>query len=276
MKSIFLLIAGFFFYSMLFGQTKKYSELPTNSISPTGGYIPIVIGGATKKQSADDFQFTSKLSDDIIGDSTSHSKYPSVNAMKNFVLANKTSTTYQMQSVEYVINHTNGTGDNYNGFDDIATGNISVYTNGSGNMILTPSAYRWQSFNYDAVYVNCLVNTNIVDADLATGFNPINVYVTKIYKDNSGTHNDHLTDWSFLKISSGFSSDSTCPNSSALNDPIRIGDVGTHYAFTGNGGVTNQSIGIRNGVKTYFIPGVYIPANAATKTYRFKFTIYYQ
>jgi len=176
---------------------------------------------------------------------------------------------------EIVVSHTNGVETNKVG---ITTANLvasaGLGLDGNGNILFTG---EWRSEDTVATISSVTCRSNVLDADLfdASGASRIAVSILTAYKtaSNSTTNGDRHS-ISFLKP--GFYQGLKAPIGT-LNSPVLIGDTDTLYdTKLADQALIDEQIGIGGTFSRYYYTfALNIPASAATKTYRFKWSIIY-
>jgi len=183
--------------------------------------------------------------------------------------------TSQYQGVEIEVAHTNGVATNAYGYSTAtATSSASVGESG-GNLTLTGN---WLSENQVATMTRLKVYTNILPADLNSDFTPdaivTSVITAYLSGPSSATQGQRISPF-FYKAANYQGSVSP---TATLNSPPLIGDTGTLYyeLFGGSGNGVDDQIGIGGQFsRAYYTFGMFIPASAATKTYKFQFFLEY-
>lgn len=185
--------------------------------------------------------------------------------------------TGQYEGVEITISHTNGVATNRFGYSDAtltATSGVGV-DGATGNLTLTGN---WLSENQQRSMQMLKSYTNILQTDLASEFAPDAITTTVL----TGFKLDANTATFGQRITQGFSGgvyyDGSISPTGTLNTPPLPGDTGTLYYESGGvfaNGVYDQ-IGIGGAFsRAYYTFGMFIPASAATKTYKFQFFLEY-
>ena len=183
--------------------------------------------------------------------------------------------TSQYEGLEIEVAHTNGVATNAYGYSTAtATSSVAVGESG-GNLTLIGN---WLSENQVATMTRLKVYTNILPADLNSDFTPDAIVTSVITAFLSGassaTQGQRITPF-FYKAGNYEGSVSQI---GTLNSPPLIGDTGTLYyeLFGGSGNGVDDQIGIGGAFsRAYYTFGMFIPASAATKTYKFQFFLEY-
>lgn len=182
---------------------------------------------------------------------------------------------------EMSIVHSNGVADAYVGIGTPISSGNGAGSDGSGGLLLTPVSQYWGSLNFPAIAMNLQCYTNALETDLATGNPFLQVYMAygRLTGVNSGATGQLLAG----VFNKGFISPSQgtyhAPRGTT-NSPALVNDYNTLFSSVDN--PVDSSIGAYNiGIggtysRSYFTFGMSIPANAASKTYKFKFFLRYQ
>jgi hypothetical protein len=184
--------------------------------------------------------------------------------------------TSQYQGVEIEVAHTNGVDTNRFG---ITTATLAA-TVGSGidgnqNLTLIPAVAGWISLNQLATMTRLKVYTNILQSDLASNYIQVGVY--QAYKTAVNASTSGIRSYiRFLPSGSG----TYLAPVGVLNSPPEIGDTNTMYyeqvAIIGGGNGISDQMGLGGQFSRYYVTfGMLIPADAATKTYKFQFFLEY-
>lgn len=176
---------------------------------------------------------------------------------------------------ELVISHTTGTETNKVGLNTAGlVPAAGLGLDGNGNILFTG---QWASENSTATLTNLLIQSNVLGSDCASGFGNDRIAASFLtaYKtsSNSTTNGDrHQIDFK----PGGFYTGSISPTGS-LNSPIQIGDTDTLYAnLLASSELVNEQIGTGGDFSRYYYTfAINIPASAATKVYKFKYTLTY-
>ena len=119
------------------------------------------------------------------------------------------------------------------------------------------------------------VYTNILQSDLASNYLQVGVwqaYKTAVNGATSGVR-------SYINFNPSPSTSTYFAPVGVLNSPPEIGDTNTmYYEQVGFalGGVVGDQIGLGGAFSRYYVTfGMIIPADAATKTYKFQFFVEY-
>ena len=205
-------------------------------------------------------------------DSSSNTLYPSVNAVKNYVQANSAKDTILTIVDTFSVSHTNGTSIGYT--------TVSVGSS-SSHLTLSPSSTQWFSAIDNRSIVKVLIETNLDSLDMASNNLGDNIQagISIAYYNNGGVSNSvniAFEQNTGQAVSDGYIQYRT-PNGSVLNSPAQIGDATTLSSIMiGASFGLPLNFGVVNNIKYYYLPFIYIPSSAATKSYKFKFTIYYK
>jgi len=184
--------------------------------------------------------------------------------------------TSQYEGLEIEVAHTNGVATNRFG---ITTATLAA-TVGSGidgnqNLTLIPAVAGWISLNQLATMTRLKVYTNILQSDLASNYIQVGVY--QAYKTAVNASTSGIRSYiRFLPSGSG----TYLAPVGVLNSPPEIGDTNTMYyeqvAIIGGGNGISDQMGLGGQFSRYYVTfGMLIPADAATKTYKFQFFLEY-
>jgi hypothetical protein len=186
---------------------------------------------------------------------------------------------------DFSIAHTNGVADNQVGTvqGTVITSGIGSGSDGNGNLILTPSSPNWGSENAITTLVRMKVYTNIIANDCASAFafDAISFARYQAYKTGSSSTTSGARDtFSFnnagLIVFGDVNSTGGAVNGGTMNSPIEIGDNGTLYGERIADVNAGNQIGLGGAFsRYYYIFGIAIPANAVTKTYKFRVQLEY-
>jgi hypothetical protein len=174
---------------------------------------------------------------------------------------------------EMSISHTNGVANQYHGIGTAVSGPEGVSIDGNGNLLLTPSPNDWTSLDSITSYCKLKVATNIVAADFGVS-GGISCGISRGYKigANAGLL-DVGNSISFIQDGPNPTEGGGFVNGGVLSSPPNVGDAGTLYGeivqVSGSLGLGGQYS------RYYFTFSMQIPANMASKTYKFKFSIEY-
>ena len=184
--------------------------------------------------------------------------------------------TSQYQGVEIEVAHTNGVATNRFGITTATLGTgVGSGIDGNQNLTLTPAAGGWISLNQLATMTRLKVYTNILQSDLASDYIQVGVY--QAYKTAVNASTSGIRSYiRFLPSGSG----TYLAPVGVLNSPPEIGDTDTMYyeqvAFIGGGNGISDQMGLGGQFSRYYVTfGMLIPADAATKTYKFQFFLEY-
>ena len=178
--------------------------------------------------------------------------------------------TYQLPATgqivipEFSIAHTTGVATNNYGVNSFGTVS-SVGVDGFGNLTLGGD---WASENDPTTLTKLKVYTNILQSDVPTGtitFALLNAYKTSASAATSGQRN--TLSFKTTGYSGSFSAIGT------LNSPAEVGDTATLFDIQGANPVLNEYTQLGTGgtfSRYYYQLAVFMPAAAATKTYKFK------
>jgi hypothetical protein len=177
--------------------------------------------------------------------------------------------TAQINIPEISIAHINGVATNNYGVNTFGTVS-SVGVDGSGNMVL---GGEWVSENDPTTLTKIKVYTNILQSDVPTG--TITVALLTAYKTaaSSATSGQRNT---FSFKTAGYSG-SFAPVGS-LSSPPEVGDTDTLYDTQSGNPVSVEFTQLGTGgafSRYYYQIGIFMPASAATKTYKFIINLEY-
>lgn len=185
--------------------------------------------------------------------------------------------TSQYQGAEIEVAHTNGGATNAYGYSTATITSSAGAGVSGGNLTLTGN---WLSENQVATMTRLKVYTNILPADLNSDLAPDAISTAVL----TAFLTDASTATSGQRITPFFYKDANYEGSvsqiGTLNSPPLIGDTGTLYyelplPLANQDGVYDQ-IGIGGQFsRSYYTFGMFIPASAATKTYKFQFFLEY-
>jgi hypothetical protein len=184
----------------------------------------------------------------------------------------------QTDSGEISVSHTNGTPTNATGWDaNIGFSGTGAGVDGNGNLVLSGGPFTGLTF--PATVTRVKVYSNIVSADVGS-FSPdaISVVLITAYLNavNSSAVGPRF-DQDLFGIKQFPPPGVLFAPIGTLNSPPEIGDTDTMYAiydmpFTG----ISDQIGTGGPFSSYYYTfGMFIPASAATKTYKFRFFLEY-
>lgn len=183
--------------------------------------------------------------------------------------------------LEMTVPHVNGVTSFFVGTNVATQSGQGLSIDGSGNMSLTPASTFWDTLNTTEKAVKLKVFTNIVEDDCAQDFNAslngIQCYVVAASKSGptSGQYGQQGT-ITFGKTPGSFHFQGMITNANptgALSTPPNIGDTGTFY-----GECRTNPFRVGQGLQyslSYFIFGMQIGENVATKNYKFRFELDY-
>lgn len=190
-----------------------------------------------------------------------------------------TPATNQIDSGEISVIHSTGAITNATGYSTSTLTYTGISAGVSaGNLLLTGN-FTSELFSATVVRVKCY--TNILNSDLASVFIPdaIGVTLNIAYLSSASAANLYVPFNKFLfgdplfpdPVGASFAPVGT------LNTPAEIGDTNTMYTIydfpIGN---INDQIGFGGAFSSYYYTfGMYIPASAGLKTYKFRFFIEY-
>jgi hypothetical protein len=173
------------------------------------------------------------------------------------------------------IAHVSGVADSYVGVSStITTGGTSASIV-AGNLSLTPAAATyWRSELFPAVATYAKIYTNILAADIPSdGVSDwIQIARRHAYKAGPTTANNYGSGIYYFGNTPGGNTPVISSNTGSLSSPPNIGDTGTFYEIGGNQVLTSDAIQLGTGGtlgSVYYTYTFYIPASAATKTYKF-------
>jgi hypothetical protein len=176
---------------------------------------------------------------------------------------------------ELVISHTTGAETNKVGITTAGlTPSAGLGLDGNGNIILSG---EWQSENSISTLVNLLIESNVVGADCASGFGNDRIaasFLTGYKTASNSTTNGDRHQINFLP--GGYYTGAISPTGT-LNTPPNIGDTGTLYAnLPATASIIDEQVGLGGAYSRYYYTfAINIPASAATKVYRFRYTLQY-
>jgi hypothetical protein len=184
--------------------------------------------------------------------------------------------TNQLEFVEMSVAHTSGSGENRYGITQTGLGASSGIGLSGGNITLTG---EWGSENSPTTVSLVKCYTNIVQADLASSFGPDAIDVALITGFKSAASSVVSGQRNTFEFSGGVYYDGQFSPVGTLtpNPNELVGDTNTLYdTQVGNPNSLYNQIGTGGAFSRYYYTfGMFIPASAATKTYKFKFFIEY-
>lgn len=184
--------------------------------------------------------------------------------------------TAQYEGVEIEVAHTNGVATNRFGITTATLGAVvGSGIDGNQDLTLTPAVAGWISLNQLATMTRLKVYTNILQSDLASNYLQVGVwqaYKTAVNGATSGVR-------SYINFNPSPSTSTYFAPVGVLNSPPEIGDTNTmyyeHVGFLG-AGYGGDQMGLGGQFSRYYVTfGMIIPADAATKTYKFQFFLEY-
>jgi hypothetical protein len=182
----------------------------------------------------------------------------------------------QLEFVELSVAHTNGVGENKYGITQSGLGSSSGIGLSGNNITLTG---EWITENNPTTISLVKCYTNIVQADLNSEFAPDEISVALITGFKSASNAVASGQRNTFEFSGGsYYTGFFAPVGTLTPNPNEaVGDTNTLYD-TQNGNNTSpyNQIGMGGTFSRYYYTfGIFIPASAATKTYKFKFFIEY-
>ena len=191
----------------------------------------------------------------------------------SWTVSNVTETN--VSYAELVISHTTGTETNKVGLTTAGLQSTAgLGLDGNGNILFQG---QWASENSIATLTNLLIESNVLGSDCASGFGNDRIAASFLtaYKtaSNSTTNGDRH---SIAFVPGEYYSGSISPTG-ALDSPIQIGNTNTLYAnLLADTELVHEQIGLGGDFSRYYYTfAINIPASAATKVYRFKYTLTY-
>jgi len=185
--------------------------------------------------------------------------------------------TSQYEGLEIEVTHTNGVATNRFGITTATLGTgVGSGIDGNQNLTLTPAVAGWISLNQLATMTRLKVYTNILQSDLASNYLQVGVYQAYKTAVNGSTSGIR----SYINFNPSPSTSTYFAPVGVLNSPPEIGDTNTMYyeqvAFIGGGNGISDQMGLGGQFSRYYVTfGMLIPADAATKTYKFQFFLEY-
>jgi hypothetical protein len=178
----------------------------------------------------------------------------------------------ELNILEMTVSHTNGVANNGCGVGVYVSSSIGAALDGSQNIILTPNSTYWLTLLSNRFATKLKVYTNILPADMVA-LSPIQVWRSQAYKTAAGTVTSGQRD-TVVFLTTGVT-----PEGQAVSPgPAYVGNVGdagtlygsddTYYEALPGNNLTKIGTGTFSNFYTTF--GIQIPANAATKDYKFK------
>lgn len=181
--------------------------------------------------------------------------------------------TGQLVFAELSVAHVNGVADNKSGITQAGLGNsFGLTLDGSSNLV---PVGEWGSQLAPTTLVNVKCYSNILQTDLLSGTTPNAIQATMNigYKDGAASS----TYGPYYNFILNNAQSQTAPTGT-LSSPALVGDTGTHYDIKVAGvlGFDTTQIGTGGIYSNYnYIFHMYVPASAATKTYKFIWILEY-
>jgi hypothetical protein len=182
-------------------------------------------------------------------------------------------TTRQIVIAEIFIDHVNGVMSNFCGITQAGLEPaVGIGVDGNGNVLLNG---EWLSENIPTTLQKIRCETNILSDDMFDQFQPSRIaasimtgYMTAVNSATSGERHSFafLPPPSYVGFQFGVGE---------LHAPIEIGDTATLWDYKdAKNLLNNEQLGIGGPFSRYFYSFAYnIPANADTKTYKFRWVI---
>lgn len=178
--------------------------------------------------------------------------------------------TAQIELAEIEVSHTNGVVTSVTGTTTANLGSSSAGVDGSGNLSLTGS---WLTEPVETTFTKLKSYTNILQSDIASDSIPDTIYVNLNTAFKTGASSSTIGARATSSYRGGASFTGSFAPTGTLNSPVSIGDTNTMYdelIMSNANGVSDQ-LGLGGDFSRYYYNfGFYIPASAATKTYKFK------